>query len=117
MGERAGWIDIDVYTSGEAGDGDEEELRISTRGLPKTARKLNAFEELQKNLRAANNVKIKEGKVRRRGPGGLLIAESVSVREVRLDTDEMPNTVHLGGISIQYYSRAESTAEPTVIGD
>jgi hypothetical protein len=110
MGERAGWIDIDVYASGEqqAGgggkqQGDEEEVMISTRGMSRSRKKFSSLKELQTSLRKANNVKVKKSLVSKRGPGGLLVSDSEPAEEVKIDTGELPNPVHLGGISIKYY--------------
>jgi hypothetical protein len=108
MGERAGWIDIDVYASGDKVDqkqqSDEEEVMISTRGLARSRKKFATLEQLQKTLRKANNVKAKKALVQKRGPGGLIVSDSEPAEaNIQIDTGDLPNPIHLGGISIKYY--------------
>src|SRR5262249_29456264 len=105
LGPRAGWIDIDVFGSGdEKKDGnDEPEAKISSRGLSRWRRKPGTLKQAQAMLRKANNVKVKKSKVVRRGPGGLILPEMEAWEEVKLGTADLPNPVHLGGISIRYY--------------
>jgi hypothetical protein len=105
LGPRAGWIDIDVYASEEEkkDGGDEPEAKISSRGMARSRGTPATLKQAQARLRKANNVKVKPSKVARRGPGGLILPEMEASEEVKLDTAELPNPVHLGGISIRYY--------------
>jgi hypothetical protein len=118
LGDRAGWIDIDVYASSDAGPGpgqksDEEEMMVSTRGLSRSRTAPRTLKDLQARLRKANNVKVKVSKVTPRGPGGLLLPEMEPSDEVKIDKGELPGPVHLGGISIKYYDRASAkTVQP-----
>jgi hypothetical protein len=104
FGDRAGWIDIDVFAMGDDQEAsDQEELKISTRGMARTKKKFSTLKSLQSSLRKANNVKVKKSLVARRGPGGLLVADSEPAEEVQISTSDFPNPVRIGGISIRYY--------------
>jgi hypothetical protein len=117
MGDRAGWIDIDVFANADdAGASDQEEPRISTRGMARSKKKFSTMKSLQASLRKANNVKIKKSVVTRRGAGGLLVSDSEPAEEVQISTDTFPNPVRIGGISIRYYD-AKSGGDKQDEGD
>jgi hypothetical protein len=104
LGDRAGWIDIDVFGSADDQEAsDQEEPKISTRSLARTRDKYPTLKELQNRLRKANNVKIKKPLVATRSPGGLLLADSEPAEAVQISTATFPNPVRIGGISIRYY--------------
>jgi hypothetical protein len=105
IGDRAGWIDIEVYASGETPNtADGEEMKISTRGMSRPKVKPKTLRELQTTMRKANNVRPKKGVVAKRGPGGLLLYDMEPVEGGYVEiSDKLPNPVRLGGISIRYY--------------
>jgi hypothetical protein len=106
LGERAGWIDIDVFASGEEPQ-PEEQMMVSTKGLARGARKVKTLKTLQARLMKANNVRARKSKVVMRGGGGLLIPGAEPVPgAVLTESEKLPNPVRLGGISIKYYDRS-----------
>src|SRR5262249_46208865 len=111
MGDRAGWIDIDVFASGESPgpgaveQGDEVMAKISTMGRGRSRKAPATLKEAQVRLRKANSLILKESRVERRGPGGLILTEVEPSEEVKIDTADLPNPIHLGGISIRYYEK------------
>jgi hypothetical protein len=105
LGDRAGWIDVDVFASGEEAQ-EEEQLLVSTRGLPE-GKKPATLAELRKGLLKRNNVQIKESSVVRRARGGLIVADLEPVKGAKLDTGQLPNPVRIAGVSIRYYDAGE----------
>jgi hypothetical protein len=108
LGERAGWIDIDVFASGEAPDKDEQ-MAVSTRGLARGAARPKTLKALQAKLMKTNNVRHRETKVQKRTAGGLLLFDPEPVPGAPLSVADLPNPVRLGGISIKYYDRQGMT--------
>jgi hypothetical protein len=112
-GDKAGWITIDVFASGPDNDtADEQELKISSRGLARSKKKFKTLQDLQASLRKANNVKLKKRLVDRRGPGGLLVAESEAAEGGLIDSSQFPNPIHLGSMAIRYYDPKAGDDEP-----
>jgi hypothetical protein len=124
LGERAGWIDIDVFASSDEEDddpkndeeekkgGDEQEMKVSTRGMAlKRGDEFSTLAALQKKLRKVNHLKAKKSQVVKRGPGGLILTENEPSDTVAIDKGKLPNPVRIGGISIRYYKRGK-TPEP-----
>jgi hypothetical protein len=122
LGERAGWIDVDVFASGAGGKTiEEKEMKVTLRGLsrsdlakspPKT------LKELQDRLRKANNVAVKprpKGVASREG--GLLLHELEPVAAAPPGTAGFPNPVRLGGVSIRYYDRPKGNGVLKVTQD
>lgn len=101
LGGRAGWIDVDVFASGEE-EQEEEQLLISTRG-GHVGKKPATLAELRKSLLARNNAQVKESTVVQRAPGGLIVADVEPVKGIKLDEWKLPNPVRIGGMSIRYY--------------
>jgi hypothetical protein len=104
LGERAGWIDIDVFASGEDDSGDLQELKISARGMARSSKKYVTLKDLQAALRKANNV----GAIT---PRGLVEPAREPTKEAKVLQGNFPNPVHLGGISIKYYDRSAKKDE------
>jgi hypothetical protein len=98
MGNRAGWIDLDVFTTREEEAGSDDGLLISTRSM--TKKKAATLQELREQLAKANYVKLSP--LRARSLGGLLIGDVDPVPAGELTKDKLGNVVHLGGISIRY---------------
>jgi hypothetical protein len=128
LGERAGWIDLDVFASSDEDSekepmadpedddkkgGDEAEMKVSTRGMAlKRGLKHRSLAMLQEKLRSANHLKLKKSKVIKRGEGGLILTETAPSDEVVIEKGALPNPVHLGHISIRYYKRDGKSVEP-----
>ena len=110
LGERAGWIDVDVFASGEEPQ-PEEQMMVSTRGLARGGRRPASLAELQKQLMKRNNVRHRESKVIRKTAGGLIVADPEPAPGAPLSTGKLPNPVRLGGISIKYYDRSSPGAD------
>jgi hypothetical protein len=108
LGERAGWIDVDVFASGEEAQPDEQFL-VSTRGLARAGRHPDSLAALRKQLLKTNNVRQREAKVL--GKGGLIVAAPEPVPGAVLSTSTLPNPVRLGGISIKYYDRSTAVSD------
>jgi hypothetical protein len=91
-----------VYASGETPDAaDSEEKKVSTRGMVRPKTKARTLQELQTGMRKANNVKVTPGKVARR-EGELLLYELEPVEGATVGSaGQLPNPVHLGGLSIR----------------
>jgi hypothetical protein len=106
LGERAGWIDLDVFASGEGPAQPEEQMMVSTRGLARGSRKFSSLKALQQRLMKVNNVRHRKTATVRRTGGGLIVPDPEPVPGVSLETGELPNPVRLGGISIKYYDRS-----------
>ena len=104
LGDRAGWIDVDVFASGEE-EQEEEQLLISTRGRHE-GKKPATLADLRKGLLARNNAQVKESDVVRRAPGGLIVADVEPVKGFELNEGKLPNPVRIGGVSIRYYDPA-----------
>jgi hypothetical protein len=105
LGDRAGWIDVDVFASGEEAD-EQELLLVSTRGRA-AGKKPATLEELRKSLLARNNVQLKKSDVVKRAPGGLIVADLEPVKGAKpAGQDKLPNPVRIAGVSIRYYDPA-----------
>lgn len=118
LGERAGWIDVDVFISGPGNNGPgptiENEMAISTRGVGKTGLKKTQPEtlgELQKQLRKANNVKVSRKKGVPRS-GGLVVFDAEPEEGGKLEKGTFPNPVRLAGASIRYYDKSGMSVSP-----
>jgi hypothetical protein len=98
MGNRAGFIDIDVFTSRPESAGADDGLLISTRGTPK--KKPATLKELRQQLAKANFMELSP--VAGRHSSGLLVGDVVGVPAGEAKKDSLGNVVHLGGISIRY---------------
>jgi hypothetical protein len=105
LGDRAGWIDIDVFGSGEEKQ-DEEQKQVSTKGLARGAGKPATLKALRKQLMTKNHVKVKPALVARRSASGLIV-DDLEQDGVPIETGSLPNPVRLGGISIKYYDRTK----------
>lgn len=103
MGNRAGWIDIDVFASGEE-EQEDEQLMVSTRGLAR-GKTPGTLKALREGLLKKNNLKVKKvaSEVRKRTQGGLIVDDVESVPGVKLEQSSLPNPVRIGGVSIRYY--------------
>lgn len=103
LGDRAGWIDVDVFGSGEEKQAEEQKM-VSTKGLARGAHKPSSLASLRKQLLKKNHVKIKKTKRQAVSRGGLIVDDLEQDSEP-LTTGKLPNPVRLGGISIKYYDR------------
>jgi hypothetical protein len=113
FGEKAGWIEIDVFASGDKQvDSDEDDLKISSRGLARSKQKFNTLKDLQASLRKANNVKVKKSLVTPRAVGGLLVAESEPEEGGAIETGDFPNPIRIGHLAIRYYDPKSGGDDP-----
>jgi hypothetical protein len=106
LGEKAGWITVDIFESGEAVDR-EEQMQVSTRGLARGTRRPTTLSALQKSLGKANNIRKKESRVVKRTAGGLIIADLEPVPFTPPTVESLPNPVLRGSLSIKYFSREQ----------
>jgi hypothetical protein len=107
LGEKAGWITIDVFESGEAPDR-EEQMQVSTRGLARGARKPATLEALREKLMAANHIQVKNSLVTRRTRGGLIVFDlEPSEGQTLTVGNKLVNPVLRGSLSIKYFSREQ----------
>jgi hypothetical protein len=112
LGDRAGWIDVDVFASGGGKtdeETDSEEARVTTRGLARSAKRPATLRELRKLLAKANNVRLPTA--RGRSIGGLIVHEATPEKGAPILTGSLTNPVHLGGISIKYWDRKSGGKE------
>jgi hypothetical protein len=104
LGERVGYIDLDVFGKGEPRRGDEK-MVISTRSV--RPRKLplppaRTLAELQGRLLKSNGVK--RSVVRRNGKQvGVLLPDDTLRSGGDIVEEKLSDPVHLGGITIKYY--------------
>jgi hypothetical protein len=111
LGARAGWIDVDVFAPGDEQVDDEDDLVVSTRGMPrgkggKPAPKAESLKELQKTLLTMNNVAPGK-KLEGRDEGVLIVHSLKPVRGSELKQQRaMPHPIRVGGITIKYYDRS-----------
>lgn len=116
LGNRAGWIDVYVFASsdGGKGTGDEGDMLISTRGMPKVRSRSQSLAALQSGLMQSNNVRQKKALVRKRSIGGLLLHELEPVESPEISVDSLPNPVLIGHMAIRYWdgSGQQGTVQP-----
>jgi hypothetical protein len=108
---RPGWIDVDIFESGDAPD-ESTEMKISTRSPGKRGKGMK-LAEVQRRIAQANGISLSSktgkpgvgarSKVRRRDAGGLIFREVEAVEGGLITSAQFPNPRHLGGISIKYY--------------
>lgn len=98
VGARAGWIDLDVFTSREKEDEGVDDLTISTRGMLKARPK--TLEEARVALAKENRIDLPPA--RKRGPGGMMFPDVREKPAGKVTRSHLPNPVRLGGISIRY---------------
>jgi hypothetical protein len=110
MGNRAGWIDLDVFTARDAEAGSDDGLLISTRSM--TKKKPGTLQELREQLAKANFIALSP--VAGRSMGGLLIGDVNAVPAGDLTKDKLGNVVHLGGISIRYLPATSGSSAKTI---
>jgi hypothetical protein len=106
LGEKAGWIDVDVFGEGDAkrpDDSDGRDVTVTTRGLARSTQRFHSLGELREALMWANN--LRPSAVRARDVGGLIVASPVAETGPPILSGELRNPVHLGGISIKYWER------------
>jgi hypothetical protein len=104
LGEKAGYITVEVFGQGPEGGGDAEK-KISTRGLSRRelrARPARTLAELQRRLYKANRVKVLAA-ARDAGGGGLLGFDPEATAGGGITTASLPDAVRLGGITVKYY--------------
>ncbi len=101
LGERVGWIDVDVFASGEA-DQPEEQFLASTRGLSRGGPLRGPLRALQQQLLAINHLRHRKEKEVKKSAGGLVLAFPEPGPSQPLTSSKWPNPVRLGGISIRY---------------
>jgi hypothetical protein len=121
LGDKAGWIQIEVYASGPKPNTDEptpstdDEIKVSTRGMVRTKAKFKTLKSLQTAMRKANKVKVRTDKgvaVAKRGPGGLLMYDLEPVEGGPVEIGEaLPDPVLIGSITIRYYDPKASGGE------
>jgi hypothetical protein len=112
LGERVGWIDIDVFASGEEKEGDEVKL-ISSRAT--SDKRPRDAAEAQARLLKANRVTMEEPARRRnlsekkepRGASGLIVPDEKAHARVDLTFGKLPNPVQVGSLRIKYYDPKE----------
>ncbi len=109
LGNRAGWIDIYVFSSGDEPiqPKDQPIMFVSTRGAA-SASATKSMKSLRANLLRKNNVQLKrdsKGAIVRRDEGGLIYYELEPETSPKIGTDELPNPVLLGHLSIRYWDR------------
>jgi hypothetical protein len=107
LGNRVGWIDIEVFASGAGGAPGDSTKMISTRSL--AARQVapgSGLREVQRALRKANNVRMKPVKLplqpRLVVSRDVIDAEVEPIESGAITTGELPNPQSLGSISIRY---------------
>jgi hypothetical protein len=96
LGVRAGWIDIDVFTTREKEDTATDELTISTRGM--TRGRAKTLLEARQALAKLNRMELPAFTPR----GGLVFPDVNPVPAGKVSREQLPNPVRLGGISIRY---------------
>jgi hypothetical protein len=113
FGDRAGWIQIDVFASGDQPSQTDEPKRVTSRGLPravdpKTKRFLpvhfRSLADAQKQLAQVNHVK--RSLVRGRSPdeGGLIVPGDSPITVDEVKKGQLPNPVLIGTLKIRYYN-------------
>jgi len=112
LGDRVGWIDIDVFHSGTPSTVDDRMI-ISTRGMAargadgKFPRKAATLVEAQNQLYAANHVHKR--KVRGRDQeGGLLAPAGIPKEDLVILEGMLPNPILVGSIHIKYYDPGQT---------
>lgn len=109
LGNRVGWIDIEVFGSGQGTtDRQDEDLMVSTRSVGRKPRRGSGLKEAQAALRKANGVWVRQVKLpftpTRAVPKDLIDAEVRPVKGAVIVTGEkLPSPVSLGGLAIRYW--------------
>lgn len=113
LGQRVGWIDVDVFGPGEDKNSGDEPKMISSRGLSSRslAKKPKTFKALQEAMLKANKIKFKPRgpkDVVSRGPGNIILSELEPSGSAEVQESEgIPNPVRLGGVSIKYFDKSD----------
>jgi len=120
LGGRVGWIDIDVFASGDAKTQDEPK-RVTSRGLPHVIDAKNkkilpakpaTLKEAQDQLSQLNHVQRSLVRRRSADEGGIIIPGEAATAGGPLTQGQLPNPVLIGTLHIRYYdpSRLRVTA-------
>jgi hypothetical protein len=111
LGNRVGWIDLEVFASGGAGGQGDSTKVISTRSVAsRSMTRTGSLKDVQAALARANNVRVRPVKlpwqprlvVRR----GVIDAEAEPINSGAITEGELPNPQSLGSISIRYRAAA-----------
>lgn len=113
LGNRAGWIDIYVFASKEkedhaVKDEGEQELLITTRGMPSEATRPRTLKQLRAALLKANNLRERPSLVTKRTSGGLILHEMDPIEGGTFSTESLPDPVLIGHLAVKYFEPSDS---------
>ncbi|MFO0878660.1 MAG: hypothetical protein U0840_15065 [Gemmataceae bacterium] len=109
FGNKAGWIDVFVFASGDQRPPvgpDEVDMLVSSRALPRNVSKRASLKEVRMALLKANNIQLRSSGNKiaiGRDVGGLIVNELEPIRGEVLQTDDLPNPILLGHLTIRYW--------------
>jgi hypothetical protein len=112
LGNRVGWIDIEVFASKEESDEKEEDApvkKISTRGVPRGLARGAGLRAVQAAISKTNNFRVKPVKLPfgtpKLIPRTLIDAEVAPLAGGEFEWGELPRPESLGSLSIRYHDR------------